>query len=166
MSSRYDPKLYRPSSFDDDMCLKPPTLLWLAVLYLSRAVLLPIGFGIGHVVGLDQGTMAAIRPFWRPEALVPAAVSAPVFYALLRRSPAAPDVARWIWVRGRMFLGASAVLDAGLSFFLLMDSAELTGQPMIPLTCAVIDIYFALYIFLARRVRDTFADFPPPTLKK
>jgi hypothetical protein len=26
----------------------------------------------------------------------------------------------------------------------------------------VVDVYFLLYVVLARRIRDTFADFPPP----
>lgn len=35
-------RVYGPSSYDDHFCLKPAALLWLAVIYLSRALLLVV----------------------------------------------------------------------------------------------------------------------------
>lgn len=39
---------YTPSSYDDYFCLKPPVLLWIAALYLSRAVVLLIAYARSH----------------------------------------------------------------------------------------------------------------------
>lgn len=36
------PRTYSPASYDDNWCLKPPLLLWVALIYLSRAISLPV----------------------------------------------------------------------------------------------------------------------------
>jgi hypothetical protein len=160
MSLRYDPSLYGPSSFDEDMCLKPPLLLWIAVAYLARAILLPIVIGIGHFSGVDERAFSVLRPLWSTDALAPAAAALPLLYAMLRRAPTAADATRWIWARGRVFLGASAALDATLScFHFLHDSGD---SQFVLMSGAALDAYFLVYILGARRVRDTFTDFPPP----
>ena len=51
MRHSYNPHSYSPSNYDDEMCLKPPLLLWLAVLFLCRAIMLPVVIGIGHKIG-------------------------------------------------------------------------------------------------------------------
>ena len=75
MSLSYDPDRYHPSQFDHEMCLKPPSLLWFAVIYLARAVVLPIGIGIGHFAGVDEKAFGSLRSLWSMEALVPGAGS-------------------------------------------------------------------------------------------
>jgi hypothetical protein len=161
MSSSYDPDRYRASQFDDDLCLKPPLLLWLAVIYLARGVVLPIGIGLGHFAGVDEKAFGSLRSLWSAEALVPALLALPVLYALLRRAPGASRATRWLWRHGRIFLALSAGLDAGLSLHQAAAS-PLGDQPILALGAASVDLYFLAFILIARRVRDTFSDFPPP----
>jgi hypothetical protein len=161
MPLSYDPDRYHPSQFDDDMCLKPPLLLWLAVIYLARAVVLPIGIGIGHLAGVDDKAFASLRSLWSLEALVPALVALPVLYALFRRAPGASRVTRWFWRRGRVLLALSAGLDVALSLFQLATPGP-GSDPIIAGGAASVDLYFLAYILIARRVRDAFSDFPLP----
>ena len=153
---------YASSSYDDDGCLKPPLLLWLAIIYLSRAFLLPLAMGIGHVAGVDSAAMAVIRGLWSAELLLPSLIAVPVLYAILRRVPSASGMVRAIWSRGRIILALSAAADIGS---VLVSSPIREGvfddQALLSLFLAAIDLYFLLYLLLARRVRDTFADFPP-----
>jgi hypothetical protein len=159
MSLSYDPERYRPSQFDDEMCLKPPSLLWLAVIYLARAVVLPIGIGIGHFAGVDEKAFGSLRSLWSTEAFVPTLVALPVLYALFRRSPRASRATRWIWHHGRALVALSAGLDVALQVFHLA-TPQLGDQPVVGLAAALIDLYILAYVLIARRVRDTFSDFP------
>jgi hypothetical protein len=161
MTLSYDPNRYRPSQFDDDMCLKPPLPLWLAVIYLARAVVLPIGIGVGHIAGVDDRAFGSLRSLWSAEALLPALLALPVLYALFRRAPSAGRTTRWFWRQGRIFLSLSAGLDVALSLFQLATS-RLGGDPIVALGAASVDLYVLAYILMARRVRDVFSDFPPP----
>jgi len=161
MTFRYDPDRYGPSQFDDDMCLKPPPLLWLAVIYLARAVVLPIGIGIGHVAGVNETAFGSLRSLWSVEALVPALMALPVLYALFRRTPGASRATRWFWRHGRILLALSAGLDVALSV-LQLATFQPGDRAVIALGGALVDLYLLAYILIARRVRDTLSDFPPP----
>jgi hypothetical protein len=152
---------YAPSNYDDDMCLKPPLLLWLAGLYLSRAIMLPIAIGIGHIAGVDAAAMTLLRGLWSEDQLLPALIAMPVLYAFCRRVPTASKQVRWIWARGRIFLIAAAALDAVLPFVAPLWHHAINDQFPVFLFMAGMDLYFLLYVLAARRVRDTFADFPP-----
>ena len=157
-----DPHSYAPSNYDDDMCLKPPLLLWLAVLFLSRAIMLPIAIGIGHIAGVEAQAMTLLRGFWSEDQLLPALFAIPVFYALCRRMPTAPNHVRWIWARSRLFLVIATALDIVLPFIAPLWHRDINDQLLMSLLSAGMDAYFLLYVLAARRVRDTFADFPPP----
>jgi hypothetical protein len=160
---------YAPSSYDDYYCLKPTLLLWLAVVYLSRAILMPLLMGVGHFFNVNGDALQMFRDLWRAEALLPSAIAGAVFIALLRRAPSASRAVRWIWAHGRLLLAVAAVLDFTLSVVPLVRIGELNERTMPSLFAGVVDLYFLLYISVARRVRDTFSDFPPyiePTKKK
>jgi hypothetical protein len=161
MNNSYDPHSYNPSDFDEEMCLKPPVLLWVVVLYLSRGIALPIAVGIGHVLGIDTAAMAALRGFWKVDDFVPALVAIPVLYALFRRTSKASRTVRWLWTNGRILLAAAAAIDIALSISSLLPFAELGDQAAAAICGIVMDAYFIIYILKARRVRDTFSDFPP-----
>jgi hypothetical protein len=160
MSTQYDPSSYDPSDFDDEMCLKPPLLLWLAVLYLSRGVVLPLGVGIGHVVGIDSAAMAAVRGFWRTDELIPSLLAVPILYALFRRAPKASRAVRWLWAHGRSFLALSAGIDIALTAYSLFPFEEIGNQAAAAACALVVDAYLLLYVLKAKRVRDSFSDFP------
>jgi len=152
---------YAPSSYDDYFCLKPSFLLWVAVVYLSKAILMPIVMGMGSFIGVNRDALTLFHELWNVQALLPSAIAAAVLLALLRRAPSASRAVRWIWAHGRIFLAVAAVLDLILSVAPLARIGELNDQTVPSLFAGAADVYFLLYILLARRVRDTFCDFPP-----
>jgi hypothetical protein len=152
---------YSPSSYDDDYCLKPPLLLWLAALYLSRGVLLPLLMGMGSMIGTNPDALNLFHQLWSVEALIPSSVAAVVCLALFRRGPSASSVVRWIWAHGRVFLASAAALDLLLSVLPLVRTRELGADTAPALFVGAADLYFLVYVLAARRVRDTFGDFPP-----
>jgi hypothetical protein len=166
MFHAYPPDTYPASSYDDYMCLKPPLLLWLAVVYLSRALTLPLIVGMGHVAGVSPEALSALRGLWAADTLVPSLIAAVLVVVFFRRVPGASPVMRWIWAHGVIFVAVSAVVDCGLSLIPLIRAQEITDQTLISSLGGAVDIYFLLYVSLARRVRDTFAEFPPPEALK
>jgi hypothetical protein len=154
---------YHYSNYGDDFCLKPPLMLWVAVIFLSRAVLVPEILGIFSMAGVNSDAVAYLRPHFNPLTLLPAVLAVPVLVAMLRRAPSAATVVRWLWSHGRILLAAAAGMDLALALNDLVTWREFDSSlPPPPLLVAVFDVYFLLYVLLVRRVRDTFADFPPP----
>ena len=162
MPHSYSPHSYSPSNYDDDMCLKPPLLLWAAVLFLCRAIMLPVVIGIGHVAGVNADAMTQLREFWSADQLVPAVIAIPVLCALCWRSGSAPGILRGVWARGRLFLALSAAVDIALPLISQLAQRQITDQFVLTLFASGVDVYFLAYILAARRVRDTFSDFPAP----
>jgi hypothetical protein len=153
---------YPSSHYDDHMCLKPPLLLWVAALYLSRAITLPIAMAIGHFAGVDANAITLFRGFWSVDALIPSLIAAVILYTLCRRVPTAPKLVRWIWAHGQIFLAVSAVMDIALILIALIRQGDINDQSLLPLPAAAIDLYFLVYILAARRVRHAFSEFPAP----
>jgi hypothetical protein len=106
--------------------------------------------------------MRLLRNFWRVETLLPSLLALPVLYALCRRSPTASRAVRWVWRHGRILLGASLSADIALNARELFPFVGIDDQNLLPIAGAVADVYFLVYVLAARRVRDTFSDFPPP----
>jgi hypothetical protein len=153
---------YPASYYDDQMCLKPPLLLWVAVLYLSRAITLPVAMAIGHFAGVDSQAITVFRALWSLDALIPSAIAAVILFTLCRRVPSAPRLVRWIWTHGKTFLAVSAVLDIVLLSISLIRQGEINDQSLLSLFAAAVDLYFLAYILAARRVRHVFSEFPAP----
>lgn len=156
------PHTYPASSYDDDFCLKPSLILWIAAVFLSRALLLPVAMGFAHFAGVNDDVQSLLRDIWSLEYVAPSAVALPVLYSLIRRAPTAPASVRWIWSRGRMFLALSASIDLLVSIGLEIRQDSSGDSPHLSLGLGAIDLYFLLYILATRRVRDTFASFPAP----
>jgi len=157
-------RTYSPSSYDDHFCLKPPALLWLAVLYFSRAFLLVMVYIVSSMTMSHVNPQAVdmLRGTVSIYALIPSLVAAPVLCALLARGPSSPTLVRWIWSNGRTILILAAILDCIVS----IGSSGIIGGDVVNvspgmLVLAMFDIYFLVYILATRRVRDAFADFPP-----
>jgi hypothetical protein len=153
---------YPSSQYDDQLCLKPPLLLWVAVFYLSRAITLPIAMALGHFAGVDSSAIAVFRDVWSVDGLIPSLMAAIMLYVLCRRVPNASKTVRWIWAHGRMFLALAASLDILLLLMAPLRRRELDDQSLPSVLAALVDLYFLLYILAARRVRDAFAEFPAP----
>jgi len=152
---------YDPNDYDDNLCLRPPFLLWLAMLYLSRGILLFVLSAAGSLAALSSDTLTLLRGSLSLGVVIASSMGAAVLYALLRRGRRASRAVRWVWNNGQVFLGAAALADAVLQ---LLGSPLLHGDPydqtVWPLAAAALDLYFLAYIFASRRVRDVFADFP------
>jgi hypothetical protein len=161
MRYRTFPRTYPASHYDDQMCLKPPFLLWVAVLYLSRALTLPIAMALGHFAGVDEKAITLFRGIWSADALIPSTIAAVMLYALVRRLPTASPPVRWIWAHGRIVLAVSAVLDIALLTMALIRQGEINDQSIWSLVAAGGDLYFLIYILAARRVRHALLEFPP-----
>lgn len=154
------PFRYDESSYDVNLCLKPPLLLWLAMLYLSRAMLLPLVAGITSMNG-SADAASLTRGLFSPYDYVPSALALVVIGAWCRRTPSATRVPRWIWAHGRTLLAASAILDLVLG--ICAPSRESYGgwQLTMPQTIgAAFDAYFLAYALASKRVRDVFSEFP------
>ena len=123
---------------------------------------MPVAMGIGHYAGVNQDAMHLLRDFWRVDTLLPALPALPVLYALCRRSPSASRTVRWVWEHGRGLLGTSLAVDITLNARELIPFVGIDDRNLLPIASAVIDVYFLIYVLAARRVRDTFSDFPPP----
>jgi Protein of unknown function (DUF2919) len=162
MRHTYPSLPYPASYYDDLMCLKPPLLLWVAVLYFSRAITLPVAMAIGHFAGVDSRAIASFHAFWSIDALLPSLIAVLVLYALCRRVPTAPRLVRWIWARGRILLAVAAVLDMALIGIALIRQADVSDLSLLSLVAAAVDAYFLAYILAARRVRQAFSEFPAP----
>ena len=162
MRQTHSPHSYPESNYDQYLCLKPPLMWWAAVLYLSRAITLPIAAGIGAFAGVDSSALAVVRRLWSADTLGPSVMAAVVVAALLLRAPMAPSLVRWIWARGRVILALSAALDLALSLAAPIRHPQIDDETLVSLALGLVDLYFLLYILCARRVRDTYAEFPPP----
>ena len=153
---------YPESYYDERMCLKPPLLLWLAVIYLSRAVTLPLLMAIAHFAGVDSRAISVLRGYWSIDSLIPSLIAAVIILTLFRRVPSAPRLVRWIWARAHIFLAVSAILDIALQAIAAIRQGEINNLSLLSAAAAVVDLYFLVYILAAPRVRHVFAEFPDP----
>jgi hypothetical protein len=90
MRHSYPSTPYPASHYDDQMCLKPPLLLWVAVLYLSRAVTLPVAMAIGHFAGVDASAITMFRGIWSVDDVIPSMIAALMLYTCVDASPRHP----------------------------------------------------------------------------
>lgn len=158
-----NPASFYPSSYyDEQMCLKPPLLLWVAVFYLSRTITLPFAMAVLHFAGVDSAAITYVRAFWSIDALISSLVAAVMLYALIRRVPNAAKHIRWIWAHGRVILAGAAALDIVPLVIALMRRREIDDQSLWSVFAVLIDVFFLLYILAARRVRQAFSEFPLP----
>jgi hypothetical protein len=165
MDKSYYFKKYGYACFDKHACLKPSTGLVASVLFLCRAVLLPVFIGLASIKGSSQGMTWVLAGNAHPALTSLFALPAlAVLVALVRRSPQAGPWLRRTWAHGRSLLLLSALAQAGIALRdvtaggLAVDSAAaLASIVVLALLIALIG-----YLLLSRRVRDSFLEFPPP----
>ncbi|MBF0587752.1 MAG: DUF2919 family protein [Magnetococcales bacterium] len=140
--------------------LKVPPLLWLAMFYQMRHVLLLILGVFGRtpwVVG-----WALEQPIYLVGDIFPMVVG----FAVGSRLPEAGPKVRRLWRLGRWLLMLAIVIDSGL---ILYDHGDtLHTFPLVPLLFLGGNALVLLYIMFSGRVRDLFLSFPsyvPPEKK-
>lgn len=92
--------------YDDDLLLRVPPLLWLALVFLVRHLLL-LGITFLPTTGAE---IAILRDLIRPEYLLADLIAATVLMAGLRRRRPCPDWVRHLWRWGREILTLSVGL--------------------------------------------------------
>src|SRR5262249_20704831 len=149
-------------SYDNNFSLKPPLWLWLVMLYLARAFVLPFMSGVSSMSG-GTDTSSLTRGVFGIEDFVPAALSLIVFVTAFRRIPSASLLGRRIWRVGRVILSVAAVVDMAVSIqrFLQLTDTE-SWRPQLLLLACIADAYILAYLLRSRWVRDVFSDFPAP----
>jgi hypothetical protein len=159
MEKTFTARSYSLTSYDQYLCLKPSLMLWIACLYLSRALALPFFFGMASYAGSNTASLS--QGVFHISDLPPAVPAFLVLVALLTRSPSRGKLARWLWARGRLLLALSALLDLALpgALLLLGDSHALT-QTLGRVMSEAFDLYFLLFIISSQRTRDVFRSYP------
>lgn len=132
----------------------------MALLYFSRAVTLPIAAFIGNFARVNADALAQVRSLWNVYTLVPASLAVCILYALYRRVPNASSGVRWLWAHGRFMLVTTACLDLTLIGYAAVQRKQFDDNLIPLLTAALLDVYFLTYVLFAKRVRDTFSEFP------
>jgi hypothetical protein len=151
---------YDLGSFDNNYCLKPPLMLWLVMLYLARAVLLPFIGGISSMGGAADAS-SLTRGMFGIEDFVSAVLALIVFVTFLKRTPSASRIWRGIWRFGRIILAAAAVVDLAVSLNHFAQGADTdSSRPELLLLASTVDAFVVVYLFRSRRIRDVFNDFP------
>jgi len=162
MQKSHTPGGYSYSSYDEYLCLKPPLMLWITCLYLSRALVLPIFSEVVSWTGSHtEGVMRGVFGLIALPAALPACL---VLVALVSRSPARGPIVRWIWANGRLLLGLAAILDLAIpGALLLLGNNEAEQQQTLGRALSEgFDLYFLLFIACSRRLRDVFRSYPAP----
>lgn len=107
---------YRPSDFTTDGKLRLGFWLWLAILFLSRHLLVLVLAGLSVYVGSRSGLdMQAMRLFYSSPWLLIASLPALIVLAVaLRRGSHSIALERGLWRRGRLLLALAASLDIAI----------------------------------------------------
>ncbi len=163
MATNFKAGRYNLTDYDRNLCLKSPLLLLIAMLYLSRAMVVIVIGRLTALVGASTDFEALIAGMINPLTLISSLVAFTVLMAYCRRVPGGSRAMRGIWARGQWILAAAALLDFGL---LLAGSPLWHGgsapHPELGLLAMAMDLYFAVYLIASRRVRDVFSAFPSP----
>jgi len=154
-------KKYDINDYDENLCLRVSPVMWIAILFLFRAYLI----ALLSVVNFSD-KLALINMFYSNhlQLSLGALAGIPVFVVLFawrNRKPGASVRTRWIWRNGRSFLVASAGLNI-IAVFLptltgMSHRVDTIGQAQVALSGAVL-----VFLFISKRVSDTFSDFPKP----
>jgi hypothetical protein len=159
MQKNLTSRSYSLTSYDQYLCLKPPLMLWITCLYLSRALALPLFSGLASWSGTDTASLS--QGAFQLSAMPPALPAFLVLMALLTRSPSRGRFARWIWANSRTLLGLSAILDLALpGVLLLLGDGHALKQTLGRLLSEAFDLYFLLFIACSQRTRDVFRSYP------
>jgi Protein of unknown function (DUF2919) len=163
MNPRFGGRRYSIDSFDRHLSLKAPLPLLLALVFLSRSVVLRLVYALSNIKG--QG--ADISVLWNSQyqhlfmlGSLPAFL---VLAAYIGRSPNRGAMARWIWRHGAWLVGL-ALLAQSLPALLNLDSITNFEQMHFEESPLLLAVHAAVlgYMLFSRRVRDTFADYPKP----
>jgi hypothetical protein len=151
---------YPAHRYDDHLTLRVPPLLWFAMLYLVRHLVL-LGITFLPTTGEE---IEILRGLVHPAYLIADLIALPVLIAAARRRPETGPALRRIWRNGRWLLSLSALLylvlviarvtASGQSVWVSVDEALIASL--------LLDLAVLVYLWRSPLVRDLFRDFPEP----
>ena len=163
-NSRY-PLDYNPSNFNDDGTAKVPVLLWIALIYLSRHLLLVIIAGLNGLQGLKRGGDKISASFdivsqlsSGPLFLIASIPAFAVLITLFVRLHSKSAVTRKIFTHGRWLAAGSALAD--IAFMVFQWQSDQAPLNELFLIRVLLDFYAAWYLLRSARVRTTFSHQP------
>ncbi len=153
------PNLAHPAhSYNEDLHLKVPLMLWLAMVFLVRHFLL-LGITFLPTTGEE---IKILRELVHPLYLLSDLPAGLVLFVAMRRRPECADWGRRVWRLAPWLLGSSA---AGYLAFLSLN-LFLTGRPLylsineLILLSILLHLGILGYLSRSRLLRDLFRDFP------
>jgi hypothetical protein len=152
------PASYPAHCYTDDLVLRVPPALWLAMLFLVRHIAL---LGITFLPTTGQEVLA-LRDLVQPQYLIADLIALPVLMSAARRRPEAGWVWRTVWPWGRALLSASALTFPALAVGRLLAS----GRPLAlgidgPLLASLLaSLTVVAYLWRSPLARDVFREFP------
>lgn len=163
-------RVYSFKEYDQYICLKPPAEFWLIALFFFRPYLLKLSsfqFGRG---GVKTGAVSRLYEIVYPDdfgfflAIVATVPMLLLFFALAKRKPGAPELARKIWHNGIMFLALASILNV-VVIFIPIFIGRVHGIHILDIAQLLAVALIIVYLFRSVRLRDTFADFPAESSK-
>ena len=153
---------YPAHRYDDNLSLRINPLLWLAMLFLVRHLLL---LGITFLPSTGK-EIEILRRLVHPAYLIADLIALGVLVAAARRRPEAGPILRTLWRHGRALLSLSALAYLALVVVQVAGS----GRPIAAsldealLVSLLLDLAILAYVWRSPLVHDLFRDFPaPPT---
>ena len=152
------PTRYPIHCYTEDLVLRVPLALWLAMLFLTRHIAL---LGITFLPTTGQEVLM-LRGLVRPEYLIADLIALPVLIAAARRRPEAGPVWRAVWPWGRVWLTTSAVSFPVLAVGGLLTSGRLLTIGIDgPLVAGLLaSLAVIVYLWRSPLARDVFREFP------
>jgi hypothetical protein len=155
--------LYEPERYNDDLALKVPLALWLALAFLVRHLLL-LGITFLPTTGEE---IRVLRDLVRPEYLLADLIALPVLLVAVRRRPQAPDWMRRLWQAGRWLLTLSVLTHLALLGHALVAAGRPLEQALNEptLIVALLDLAVLSYLWRSALLADLFRSFPAPAAR-
>ena len=149
---------YSSHRYDDDLLLKAPIPLWLALVFLVRHLLL-LGITFLPTTGEE---IEVLRNLVRPEFILADLPAALVMAAGFRRRRPCPDWVRRIWRRAREILTLSILVYLGLLVVTLAGSSlplrDAIDEPL--LVSLLVSLAVPVYLWRSRLLADVVRDCP------
>ncbi len=139
--------------------LSVPGPLWLAMAFLGRHwILLIITLASRRspeAIQLASTSLSALVLLLELPVLILA-------YAGFSRHPSAGKVLRFIWHKGRVILGATAVINLGLLAWFLWHADVWRRPELFLASCGLLDVAIVYGIYKSPFIKQVFMEFPKP----
>ena len=150
---------YGLNDFDKHMCLQPGLVIWLVIAFLMRPyIVMVMSFA---QMGNRMGTIDLVYPdrIWFAVDALAALPAVLVVVVSWMRRPGARALVRRAWHNGRAWLLTSSVANASVAVMSLVLS-ESSRTTIVSPILLVLSVWCLWFLWVSRRVRDVFADFP------